>query len=74
MLTANRACAKCGAELFPDAPREFCSACLLETGLFPNESVAGGDDPGRPAPTSTDFGDYELLPKLGRGGQGLISG
>ena len=41
MKTANRFCAKCGAEFFSDGPQEFCSACLLETGLFANEPVAG---------------------------------
>ena len=41
MKTANRFCGKCGAEFFSDGPQEFCSACLLETGLFANEPVAG---------------------------------
>src|SRR5437667_2186211 len=33
MTTATKVCAKCGAKIFSDAPQEFCSACLLETGL-----------------------------------------
>src|SRR5437667_4456945 len=33
MTTATKVCAKCGAKIFADAPQEFCSACLLETGL-----------------------------------------
>src|SRR5438552_1440445 len=33
MRTATKVCAKCGAKIFSDAPQEFCSACLLETGL-----------------------------------------
>ncbi|HEY7002420.1 MAG TPA: protein kinase [Candidatus Udaeobacter sp.] len=83
-------CEKCGAEFFSDASQEFCSACLLETGLFSNVSVAAGiavvagDDcsvPGengktthaaQPAHRVTDFGDYELLEKIGRGSQGLV--
>jgi serine/threonine protein kinase/Tfp pilus assembly protein PilF len=94
MKTANRFCGKCGAEFFSDAPQEFCSACLLETGLFANKSVSGsltkdfgaGDPSGvtsakaddqtqqaAHAPKKvTDFGDYELLEKMGGGGQGLV--
>ncbi len=85
MKFVSRSCGKCGAEFYADAPQEFCSACLLETGLFTHEPVAGGSDSGSvedvngsssrvidPAPRVTDFGDYELLEKLGGGGQGLV--
>src|SRR5436190_24277356 len=45
MMTITRTCAKCGANIFAEAPQEFCSACLLETGLglLAEEAVAGGD-------------------------------
>src|SRR5262245_30324311 len=33
MMTATKTCRKCRAEIFPEAPQNFCSACLLETGL-----------------------------------------
>src|SRR5437764_1785599 len=84
MMTITRTCAKCGAKIFAEAQQEFCSACLLETGLglLAEEPVAGGADPDRPAspmPATarrpkmlSDFGDYELLEEIGGGGQGVV--
>src|ERR1700730_14836632 len=71
MITkTGRACAKCGATVFADAPHGFCSVCLFQTALGSLDDES--DDAPEPKRMQMDFGDYELVEEIGRGGQGGV--
>ena len=68
-------CGRCGSKLFADAPQGLCSLCLFKTGLgsILEESVGPTrGDSLESAEIQMEFGGYELLREIGRGGQGVV--
>jgi serine/threonine protein kinase len=72
MTIARRVCAECGATVFADAPQGLCSACLFRSGLASLDNENGEAFEPTVARMLKDFGDYELLEEIGRGGQGVV--
>src|SRR5215475_10709405 len=78
MSASTRICDNCAEEIFDDAPKGLCPACLIDTAIDLLSSEDAQDvqpsqlSEGSDAQNLRELGDYELLEEIGQGAQGVV--